>query len=169
LAEIRDGLEVRRQLPGQPDHLDIALAFPLQASTRRQAIEVAVDVELEHHAGTVAGPPRVEWLNASKAELVQIEPVDEHINRTHRIVLGHVVVEQCREQRALSAINPLHESCHRSSPPIHWRIIAEAEFSHSLGPRRPTVASQHVGRYLGYTGREANPFGKAASTRERIS
>src|SRR5215475_14508595 len=32
LAEIRDGLEVRRQLPGQPDHLDIALAFPLQAS-----------------------------------------------------------------------------------------------------------------------------------------
>src|SRR5271169_6798336 len=48
LAEIRDGLEVRRQLPGQPDHLDIALALPLQASARRHPIEVAIDVELEH-------------------------------------------------------------------------------------------------------------------------
>jgi hypothetical protein len=34
---------------------------------------------------------------ANEAELNQIEPVDEHINRTHRIVLGHVVVEQRRE------------------------------------------------------------------------
>jgi hypothetical protein len=29
-----------------------------------------------------------------------------------------------------------------------------------LGPKRPTVASQHVGSYLGYTGRGANAFGK---------
>src|SRR6516164_4564452 len=84
----------------------------------------------------VAGSPRLEWLDANEAELIQIEPVDEHINRTHRIVLGHVVVEQCGEQRALSAINPLHESRHRSSPPIHWRITAEAEFPHGLGPKQ---------------------------------
>src|SRR5262249_26014458 len=38
--------------------------------------------------------------------------------------------------RALSAINPCHESRHRSSPPTHWRMIAEAEFSHGLGPLR---------------------------------
>src|SRR5215475_11831278 len=64
----------------------------------------------------VAGSPRLEWLDANEAELIQIEPVDEHINRTHRIVLSHVVVEQRGEQRALSAINPLHEARHRSSP-----------------------------------------------------
>ena len=81
----------------------------------------------------VAGSPRLEWLDANEAELIQIEPVDEHIDRTHRIVLGHVVVEQRGEQRALTAINPFHESRHRSSPPIHWRTIAEAEFSHDLG------------------------------------
>jgi hypothetical protein len=40
----------------------------------------------------VAGSARVERLDASEAELVEIEPVDEHIDRTHRIVLGHVVV-----------------------------------------------------------------------------
>ena len=58
----------------------------------------------------VAGPPRVEWLNASKAELVQIEPVDEHINRTHRIVLGHVVVKHGREKCALASVNPFHKA-----------------------------------------------------------
>jgi hypothetical protein len=31
LAEIRDGFEVWRQLPRQPDQLDVALAFPLEA------------------------------------------------------------------------------------------------------------------------------------------
>src|SRR5262249_49648010 len=66
LAEIRDGLEVRRQLPGQPDHLDIALALPLQASARRNPIEVAVDIKLEHHARMVAGSPPVERLNATR-------------------------------------------------------------------------------------------------------
>jgi hypothetical protein len=35
LAKIRNGLEVRRQPAGQPDHLDVALAFPLQTSARR--------------------------------------------------------------------------------------------------------------------------------------
>jgi hypothetical protein len=95
-----------------------------------------VDVELEHHARMVAGSSRVERLDANEAELIQIESVDEYINRTHLIVLGHVVVEQCGEQRALSAINPFHESRHRSSPPIHRRIITEATFSHGLGPSR---------------------------------
>src|SRR5262252_6324838 len=38
LAEIRNGLEVRRQPTGQPDHLDVALAFPLQTPARRNPI-----------------------------------------------------------------------------------------------------------------------------------
>jgi hypothetical protein len=60
-------------------------------------MEIAVDVELKHHAGMVAGSARVEWLDADEAELVEIEPVDEHVDRTHRIVLSHVVVKQRRE------------------------------------------------------------------------
>src|SRR5580704_466730 len=112
LAEIRDGLEIRRQLPGQPDHLDIALTFPLQAPARRHSIEVAIDEELEHHAGMVAGSARVEWLDADEAELVQIKSVHEYVDRTHRIVLGYVVVQQRREQRALIAIHPFHEPRH---------------------------------------------------------
>ncbi len=67
LAEIRDGLEIRRQLPGQPDYLDIALTLPLQALPRRHPIELAIDVKPEHHAGMVAGSARVEWLNTEEA------------------------------------------------------------------------------------------------------
>ena len=68
----------------------------------------------------VARPARVERLDASEAELVEIEPVDEHVDRTHGIVLRHVVVEQRREQCALPAIDPFHEPCHYSPPPpIH--------------------------------------------------
>ena len=51
-----------------------------------------------------------------EAELAEIEPVDENVDRAHRIVLGHVVVKQRREQRALPPINPFHKPCHRSPP-----------------------------------------------------
>src|SRR6185312_13946066 len=78
LAEIRDRLEIWRQLPGQPDHLDIALAFPLQASARRHAIEVAVYIELEHNTGVIAGSAGVEWLDTDKPELVEIETLNKH-------------------------------------------------------------------------------------------
>src|SRR6185436_5370592 len=90
LAEVRDRLEVRRQLPGQPDHLDIALAFPLQASARRNPIKIAVDVELEHRARVIAGSARVEWLDPDEPELVEIETIDEHFDRSHRVILGHI-------------------------------------------------------------------------------
>jgi hypothetical protein len=60
----------------------------------------------------VAGSAPVEWLNADETELVEIETVDKHVDRTHRIVVGHVVVEQRREQRALPTIDPFHKSHH---------------------------------------------------------
>ena len=93
LAEIRNGLEVRRQLPGQPDHLDIALAFPLQAPARRNPIKIAVDVQLEHNAGVIAGSAGFEWLDTDEPELVEIETGDEHVDRSHGVFLGHIVIE----------------------------------------------------------------------------
>src|SRR3977135_1822004 len=116
LAEIRDGLEIRRQLPGKPDHLDVALALALQASARRHPIEVAIDVGLERRGGVVAGSAGGVWLDSGEAEFVQIKSVHEYVDRTHRIVLGYVVVQQRREQRALTAIHPFHE-------PRHGRLL----------------------------------------------
>jgi hypothetical protein len=139
LAEICDRLEVRCQLPGQPDHLDIALAFPLQAPARRHAIEVAVDVELEHNTGVIAGSADVEWLHADKSELVEIETVDKHVDRSHRVILGHIVVERCRKKCALPAIQSFNKALHqmprRIAVNLIARITAKTAFSHSLGPK----------------------------------
>jgi len=140
LAEIRDGLEVRRQLPGQPDHLDIALAFPLQASARRHAIEVAVYIELEHNTGVIAGSAGVEWLDTDKPELVEIETLNKHVDRSHRVIIGHIVVERCRKQCALPAIQSFNKALHQMPHKIDGnpiaRITASRAFSHGLGPKR---------------------------------
>jgi hypothetical protein len=50
----------------------------------------------------VAGSARVEWLDADEAELVEIEPVDEHVDRAHGVVLGHVVVEHRRKRQEMA-------------------------------------------------------------------
>src|SRR5258707_6534597 len=99
--------------PGQPDHLDVALALSLQPPARRHAVEVAVDVELEHHPRMIAGPADIKRLNVDEAKPIKIDPVDKRIHSTHRIVLSHVFVKTRREHRHLLAINPLHKARHR--------------------------------------------------------
>ena len=94
---------------------------------------------------------------------------------SHGIVLGHVIVEKRREQRALPAIDPFHEPGHRSLlPPTHRRIIAEtaeAEFSHRLGPR-PSCAIGPVSVWCGRRRRGGGRLtvpGKRSSGRYRAS
>src|SRR5205823_4338922 len=57
LAEVGYGLEVRHQAASQPNQLDVALAFSLQASARLHPIEVAVDVNLQQRRRMIGRPP----------------------------------------------------------------------------------------------------------------
>jgi hypothetical protein len=107
--EIRNGLEVRRQLSGQPDQLDITLALTLKASARRNTIEIAVNVYLEQRRRMIAGPSSFKRHNPTKAKLAQIKTFNESINCTNQIVLRHVVVKHGREKRALAPVNPFHK------------------------------------------------------------
>jgi len=52
-------------------------------------------------------------LKCAKAE---VKIVDKHVNRAHRIVLDHVIIEQCREQSNLPAIGSCHKANHRIPP-----------------------------------------------------
>ena len=91
LAEISDRLEVRRQLARQPHQLDIPLTLPLQASTRRNTIEIAVNVYLQKRRRMISWA--VLFLAAStptKAELAKIETFDKDVDRANRIILSHV-------------------------------------------------------------------------------
>jgi hypothetical protein len=67
LPEVGYRFEVWHQAPGQPNQLDVALAFPLQAPARLHPIEVAVNVNLQQRRRMVGRPSRRLWLDATKA------------------------------------------------------------------------------------------------------
>jgi hypothetical protein len=61
----------------------------------------------------VGRPARREGLNAVEAELGEIKPLDEDVDRADRIIVADIVVKHGREQRALAAIAALHKPRHR--------------------------------------------------------
>src|SRR5271157_23802 len=126
LAEIRDGLEVRRQAAREPHHFDVPLAFPLKLAAGLNAVEVAVYVELQHHGCMVSGPSRQLRMHAPKAKLPEIELVDEKVDHPHRVFLGDIGFQLRRKHRSLSAIRPAHKARHRNSPRLRRRD-AQAE------------------------------------------
>jgi len=67
-TEVRDRLEVRRQALRQPNQFDIALRFALEPTTRLDAVEIAIDVELEEHCWMVRRPARLCWLHPCEAQ-----------------------------------------------------------------------------------------------------
>src|SRR5262249_36015436 len=153
LAEIRNGLEIWRQLPSQPDQLDVALAFPFEASARRNPIEIAVDIELEHDAGVIAGSAGIQWLDTHEPQLFEIETVDERVDRSHRVFRGHIVLERCREQCALPTIDSFNKALHQMPRKIAGNLIARITsnrgFSHSLGPKRTCRLARLTSAFAG--------------------
>ena len=111
-TEVGKGLEVRRQPLGQPHELDIALGFALQAPAGLDAIEVAVDVDLQQHRWVVGRSTRGCRVNTFEAQTSEIEFVNEHFNNPDRVDFTHVVVQALGQQRDLGSILALDESLH---------------------------------------------------------
>ena len=107
---------IRREASRQPDELDIALAFPLQAPARWHAIEISVNVYFEQRRWTVRWPAERQRLHPVKPERRQIQAIHERIDRTNRIVIADGLIKDGREQRALTAIHALDEPCHCLAP-----------------------------------------------------
>jgi hypothetical protein len=74
---------------------------------------------------------------ADEPEPAEIKTVDEHVDRSHRVILSHIVIKRCRKQRALPAIQRFNKALHQMPPQIAGnliaRITANRAFSHSLG------------------------------------
>ena len=85
LAEVGNRLEVRHQPTGQPDQLDVAMCFPLQATARLNPIEVTVDVDLQQHRRMIGGPSDRFRAHALETQPIQIELLDEDLNDLDRI------------------------------------------------------------------------------------
>src|SRR3954462_13794389 len=71
-AEISDRLEVRLQMPQQPDYLDVAMGLGFQAPAGSNVVQIAVDVELQQIGRIVARPAGPLRSNADKAGCGQI-------------------------------------------------------------------------------------------------
>ena len=141
VPEVGDGLEVWRQAAGQPHQLDVALGFALQPAAGLDAIKVAVDVELEQNRRVVRGAARRSRVDATEAQRLKIEFIDEDIDNAYRVVLANVVVQTLGQQCKLASVLAFDESLHR--PPrlnglayFNWHQASSEAFSHSLGHYR---------------------------------
>src|SRR3981081_3377444 len=121
------------------NQLDIALALPLKPSARLDAIEISVNVDLQQRRRVISRPACCKGRDAVKAEIGEIQPIDKGIDRPHRIVLAHILIQHCRKQRALPAIPPLNKALHPIPPQIarnhSARINLDRALLHSLDPK----------------------------------
>src|SRR5580704_6006905 len=92
------------------------------------AIEIAVDVELQHHRRVVTGPAGIGGSNGRKAETSQVEGLDKGIDDANRIALVRPILQAFRQQRRLPAIDALDEPRHARPRRFSSRIIAETSF-----------------------------------------
>src|SRR5271156_4852410 len=142
LAEVGYRLEVRHQPAGQPNQLDVALAFSLQAPARLHPVEVAVNINLQQRRRMVGRPSCRLWLNAAKAELGQVKLIDKDIDRPDRIVPAQIVIQPLGKQSALIAVIANDKARHLILRPNRRRIISLKVFSHSLDPSRTSRLRQ---------------------------
>jgi hypothetical protein len=86
------------------------LGLPFKPPARLDAIEIAVEVDLQKRRRMIGGPTGHLRHNTRKAQPPQIQLIDEDVNRPHRIVFSHVVVKELGEQNALPAVLTLDEA-----------------------------------------------------------
>src|SRR5438128_4489980 len=73
LSLVGYGLEVWHQAAGQPNQLDVALAFSFQAPARLHPVEVSVDVNLQQRRRMIGRPSCRLRLNSAKVQAGQIK------------------------------------------------------------------------------------------------
>jgi len=74
----------------------MALAF--KEAARADAVEVAVDIQLEQIAGMVGRTAGRCGHGTAKAECLKIKLIDERIDEANRIVIRNILVEGWREE-----------------------------------------------------------------------
>src|ERR1700756_5673273 len=66
----------------------------------------------------ISRPPSLRRLDPFEPEFGEIEPIDERVDHSNRVVLVDPVVQAFRKQRALAAIYSLDEALHPIPPQI---------------------------------------------------
>lgn len=80
------------------------------------AIEIAVDIDLEQCCGVISRPARCQGFNALKAQLAKLEFIDKDIDYSNRIGLGNIIIEAFWQQSSLSSAFASYETLHLNVP-----------------------------------------------------
>src|SRR5215467_4929235 len=118
LAEVSNRLVIGNQSTGEPHHLNVAPTLTLEPTARLNAIEIAVDVQLQQDRGMVGRPSGCLRINATATELRQIEILDKYVDCANRIIFANPILQAFREQRTLPSIRAFNEPLHLSPPQI---------------------------------------------------
>jgi hypothetical protein len=105
MTEIRNRLVIRHQPPEQPHQLDIATRLTFQPAAGGDAIEIAINEQLQRHRRMVTGPTCPRMGRAREAKVHQIKLVDKQIHHTNQVILVDPVLKTVRKQRHLISIN----------------------------------------------------------------
>jgi hypothetical protein len=82
----------------------------LHVPTRLNAIQIAVDVDLQKYRRMVTRPSRRRSCSTIKRQCSQIAFVNNYIDDPNRIVFADVVIETFRQQRDLASVLAFNES-----------------------------------------------------------
>ena len=76
-------------------HIGSTLRWASRSKRRHRldAVEIAIDVDLQHDRGVVSGPASIGWNGTFKTQIDQIKFVDKDVDYAHRIGIADVVVE----------------------------------------------------------------------------
>src|SRR6267142_237544 len=105
-----------RQTAREPHQLDIAARFPFQPTARLQAVEIAVEVNLQQRRGMIGRPSRRRRRHPRKSQGGKVQLLDEDLDHPNRVLLADIIFQAVRQQRLLHAIFAIDEPMHRSSP-----------------------------------------------------
>ena len=80
------------------------MGFPLQSPARPHPVQIAVDVELQQVARRIARTPRRLRFDPREPRARKVQPVDEGVDESNRIVGVDVIVHRLRQQQKLVAL-----------------------------------------------------------------
>jgi len=86
-----------------------------QAPARLNAVQIAVDVDLQQDSGMVSRPTSIGRYGAFKTQFDQVEFVDKDVDYAHRIGIRDVIVEALGQQGALASMFTLNKALHGRS------------------------------------------------------
>ena len=108
------------------------MGFPLQSPARPHPVQIAIDVELQEIAGRITRPPRRLRFDPREPGGRKIEPLNEGVDKPHRIVGLDVSSTASGNNRNWSRPNPAMWSHGDSNVANAARESAQTGFPHGL-------------------------------------